>query len=295
MVEIGKDWLVDASDSDRLTGLAMINHAASVYEVIISNFDDEVLVEDKITIVEDYARIASLQDEAKDSEGASKTALSIAPHLITLSKESLDEMGLSSIGNLMQLATLFIGDSKADLVARLLEAMPRENARQTRKMLAADSITARIRMADTEEAVKLIATYDKNPGFGLWHYLKEILVGEDADESSERAQALISAINQNFPKLFEESYDNYLRMVPTEAVLFYSGRDDLLTKYYASILRGTGDVYVLSKFAGECGFENNSVRFGKMIKNLKLSKEQSATLYSIFEAEHDLRVDELEK
>lgn len=289
IADTGKDWSRLDTEDDRQIGWQLLKYAASIFEKVVSNLDEQMPIDTKFRIVvEDYARVAALQDEAGDKDGMAETAEMVAPHLLELAKDKrLDKIQKSGLSTEMQLTALQISEKNPTLVDALVAAMSKKNADITKEILRKRKITALIDSAGEDTIDGLLRSFGDEPDFDFWHRLHD-LVKENADTPNERAQCIVNRIDTVFPTLFEEANEKRLTMLPVEQVLFFTNRDDLLAKYYKSVVRGQKSVHMMSKFAGECGVTNAVARFNTMVKVVGLNKEESRVLYEMyFEPERD--------
>ena len=278
VADIGK-WHSLDTENDQVTAHRMLKYASEIFEQVVDQLDEKTSPEIKYEIIlEDYARVAGLQDSAGDEIGAKKTAIMVTPHLISLTKESDNSVDHYTLFSELTLMAMYIGELDSPEVAHILEVLPNEYADQVTHTLRDRETFSLIMSPSSDDYSGLLDTINNVTDLSFWHDMLN-LVKSDEPKSLEKVNRLIDIIDSNFPKLFDESYEELLIMGPAEAVLYSISRDDLLVKYYTSVLNNTHDIHMLSRFAGECGYENDAARFSEMVKALKLSREQSAKLF----------------
>lgn len=282
IADIGKSWSLADEEGDRQVGLRLLVFAADIFEKVVTKFDENVSLEMRFKIiVEDYFRVASLQDEAGDKTGATATASTVVPHLITLSKERLTRIQRNSLNQELELAALHIAETNPTMAEELMGVMLANSAKKTKDKLEQERTTRQIDSATEASIDSLLKSFGEEPGFSFWHYLKRLVYKENDPEAYERARWLIGHVDKVFPTLFDEANDRLLPMLPVEQVLFFTERDDLLAKYYRSVV-ARQSVHMMSKFAGECGANGDTARFETMIKAVGLTSAQSKTLYETY-------------
>lgn len=283
IANIGKSWSLEDEEGDRQLGLKLLTLAAGMFENVVTGFGRDVPMETRFKIiVEDYFRVASLQDEAGDKTGATATATMVVPHLITLSKTRLDRDQKSFLNHEMELAALYVADANPAMVEELVGVMSAGSAKKTKGILEKKRVTRLIDSATEADIDSLLKSFGEEPDFSFWHYLKDMVSRENDPESYERARWLIGHVDKFFPKLFDEANDRLLPMFPVEQVLYFTNRDDLLARYYKSVIAAQKSVHMMSKFAGECGSRADIARFETMVQAVGLDPADSRTLYQTY-------------
>lgn len=274
---------------DRETGRALLRFAADSFEKIVLGLPENTTLRQRFELlVMDYARIAALQDEAGDRDGAAVTASMVAPHLIALHGEGrLTKIQQRALDSELGLVARYIGESNPVLFDQLIKVLSQKEAYGVRRTIEEERITRLIISARGEDVRPTLRLYGEEPSSHFWHYVHRLARDETNQESLERAEWLVDNVAGVFPDLFDRADELLLNMLPVEMVLFFVGRDDLLARYYASVVVAQG-VHGMSRFAGECGARGDSARFQTMVAAVGLMPVDSGLLYrKYFEPNRD--------
>jgi len=284
LADVGKDWSLEEDEDDREIGLKLLSLSADTFEKVVSAFDESTPIEERYkVVVEDYARVVSLQDEAKDNEGATRTSVMVAPHLIALASLGLDRDEKSFLSQTQVTVSDFLGERYPELRSHLVATMTPESKKRAETNLKNSKLTEILKSATEENVTELLKSFGDEPGFDFWHDLwKLVQEGETDTESMERAQWFVEKIDSAFPSLFEEADERLLTMVPVEQILYFTNRDDLLAKYYKSTVAGNS-IHMMSKFAGECAHTGQIKRLQSMAEAMGLAAEQNRALFQMYE------------
>ena len=290
VADLGKYRSSEEDEGERQIGLRLLKYAADTFEKVVSGFDVQTPFELRFEIVvEDYARVASLQDRASDKTAAAATASMVAPHLIALGKEQLTEDQQRELDRRLQLTALHIDDANPAMTEELLQAMSEDEAENTRYLLEQKNITRLIQSVSEDDIDGLLQLFGDKPGVGFWREVFSLVEDENNTTSLERARWLVEHVDRVFPTLLDDAHARLLTLEHVEQVLFFTGRDDLLARYYRSVVAAES-AHKMSKFAGKCGARDDVKRFSAMIRLVGLNASQSSMLYkTYFEPKRDER------
>ena len=262
---------------------AVLNYAAQIFEKVYSGMGDVSLEDRQQVLLEDYARVLDLQDEASDKEGERQTALSVGPHLLIL-KGLLEQVGTTD--------TYLFQSTLADtasaigiqypLAQKLLRAISLEHKglSETRRSLAVEKFTAGLMASgDVDSGMAMLLASKNEIGLSFWHKVVELT----NEGERELALEMVTKASQYFPGVYKEATDIDASMGPMVSALAELGQDDHIVEIFQSLL---GDEHVdflpLWRFAYRCGADNDAHRVTDILDKLDLSVEQTQKIDDAF-------------
>lgn len=247
-------------DTQRQNSQVVLSYTSDIYEASY-NRDPEAENQDPPLPIEEYVRVAELQNSAGDKEGARATAKALTPHLIA----AIGRLGEDQADHLM-LATLYKIDSlQATEAKQLLRNIQNENFKQAYVVLQLEKSAKDLLEAGMpDESLELIEGINFTPG-GLWG---TALALQEADEPKV-VEKFITGLQKKFPEHFEAEDDYLTGFSPITKVLARAGRDDILAKMFSTIIVDGHSKRSIIDFAFTCGAAGQKDRLDAMAETIQ--------------------------
>jgi len=285
LADTGKYLAHDERFVDR--GQAVLRRTATVFEEAYSAMSDEPLAVRKTVLLEDYFRVADLQDEAGDRAGAQQTAETIAPHLVAMSQEIdpvMQDIDRSMLENSMSLAIAHLDGLRTPQAKELFGQITDETIRNRIVRIGLEKIAIDLLLVGrVEDSLAVFVAASTDGPLNCWQRVKELW---DRGEH-ETVRDFIDGLDETFPEYFRGDNELVMLMTPAIEVLNMAGKDELIQATFQGLIAHDSGTAPLKQFAFSCGVADEGHRLQSVMSGLNLDSSLSTQVYEAFQAGRD--------
>lgn len=270
LADIGKSLSSEAGTLER--SHTVLAYASKVFEHAYTDIPADAVDERFSVLLEDYTRVAALQEEAGDKEGMRTTALQVAPHLLEQSRRTdLEPHQRRYLESEVTSTAIAIG-LEHPLAQQLFRTVRHESYIASQRLIAVERFAVGYMACGfVEEGMRIAEANMQQARLGnaFWHKVHDLAqAGETA-----LADEMVEAAALHFPEAYEDTIQ--AAMSPMVGALRILGKDAYITRVFAAgLAEEDPNLFPLEQFAYVCGLEDDTARLRHVLEGLALTEEQ---------------------
>ena len=263
-------------------GQEALRRSATMFKQAYASMSDAPLSHRAEVLIEDYFRVAGLQDEAGDKEGMRETTRAIVPHMVALTEELNeveDAYDRTTLEDTLKSVIQCLGSLESDDAQTMFKNIHNETFKRTLLVLLQEKFARDlVAVGEIDNGLAIMAANGNTP-LSLWNEAADLW----RDGEHETVQRFVDGVGETFPDYYSECGGVVINMTPMVEVLAAADRDDLLRTVFMGMLANGEDTSELKRFAYSCGVNGAGERLKSVAQPLDLSKEMAAEVYGAYQ------------